>query len=93
MWITDLRARATFGEGWSQLESCSPVLRKLPVLVRDLTAEMRAARMILDALDRRDAKVTRVATAPADSPECGVALALSVIFANGRERCLGRHDE
>jgi hypothetical protein len=48
-------------------------LRKLPVLIRDLPAEMRAARMILDDLDRRDAKVTRGATTPADSPDCGAA--------------------
>ena len=73
MRITDLLAGATFGEAWSQLESRSPVLRKLPVLIRDLPAEMRAARMILDDLDRRDAKVTRGATTPADSPDCGAA--------------------
>jgi hypothetical protein len=71
--IRDLLASARFGEAWFQLESRSPALRRLPVLLCDVPMQMRAARRILDTLDNQNVIKSPALEDPSDSADSGAA--------------------
>jgi hypothetical protein len=50
--LRDLLASKTFGVAWDDLEQASPVLRRRPVAVADLPAQMASAQRICAALRR-----------------------------------------
>ena len=71
--IKDLLAAARFGEAWFQLESRSPALKRLPVLLSDVPMQVKVAQRILDTLDNQKATTFRTLEDPGDSADSGAA--------------------